>query len=125
MTTLENLERKWKSYFLIVGIMMAALAVIGYFIGKSRSEKEYKHISGFAWSMEEWAKRSKSVRTSYNPDTDLNTETLTLVPGDARWLDFVFWCFNNKLAEHQVEAYGGTEWKGPTGGVIFHCVVAY
>ncbi len=120
MTTLENPEQKWKSFFLIVGIMMVALAVIAYFIGKSRGEKEYKHISGFAWSNEEWATRSKGVRTSYNPNTDLNTETLTLVPGDARWLDFVFWCFNNKLAEHQVEAYGGTEWKGPTGGVIFH-----
>jgi len=60
------------------------------------------------------------VRTSYNPDADLTDSTLTLVPGDPRWLDFVYWALNNKVAEHQVEAYGGTAWDGPKGGVIFH-----
>jgi mono/diheme cytochrome c family protein len=101
-------------------LLIAAAAIVAYVIGRNRGEERYHHISGFAWNKEEWAKRSKGVRTSYNPDKDLDTETLTLVPGDERWLDFVFWCFNNKLAEHQVEAYGGTEWSGPTGGVIFH-----
>jgi mono/diheme cytochrome c family protein len=99
-------------------ILVAGIAV--YLIGKHFGEEKYHHISGFAWSSDEWAARSKGVRTSYNPDRDLSTTELTLVPGDPRWLDFVFWCFNNKLAEHQVEAYGGTEWNGPTGGVIFH-----
>ena len=74
----------------------------------------------FRSSDEEWAKHSHGIRTSYNRDHDLSTTELTLVPGDERWLDFVFWCVNNKVAEHQVEAYGGTEWNGPTGGIIFH-----
>ncbi len=96
------------------------MAGVAYFIGSWQATKHYHVISGFAWSDEEWANRSKGIRTSYNPDHDLSTSDLTLVPGDPRWLDFVFWCFNNKLAEHQVEAYGGTEWDGPKGGVIFH-----
>ncbi|MBI3788056.1 MAG: c-type cytochrome [Ignavibacteriales bacterium] len=120
MATSQDLKRQGTSFFLIVGIVIVLFAVVAYFVGKSRGEKEYRHISGFAWGKDEWAKRTKGLRTSYNPDSDLNTEALTLVPGDERWLDFVFWSFNNKLAEHQVEAYGGTEWEGPQGGVIFH-----
>ena len=120
MTTSQNPERKGTSSLVITGILIILFAITAYFVGKSRGEKEHHHISGFAWGKEEWARRSKGIRTSYNPNSDLNTETLTLVPGDERWLDFVFWCFNNKLAEHQVEAYGGTEWEGPQGGVIFH-----
>jgi cytochrome c oxidase cbb3-type subunit 2 len=73
-----------------------------------------------SWSKVEWQKRCAGVRTSYNTSADLTDEALTLVPGDARWLDFVYWTFNNKLAEHQVEAYSGTGWDGPKGGVIFH-----
>jgi cytochrome c oxidase cbb3-type subunit 2 len=106
--------------WLIAVIAILAVGVAGYYIGKSRGEEKNRHISAFAWDKEEWARRTRGIRTSYNPDHDLNTETLTLVPGDERWLDFVFWCFNNKLAEHQVEAYGGTEWEGPKGGIIFH-----
>jgi cytochrome c oxidase cbb3-type subunit 2 len=94
--------------------------IAAFFFGRNSGEQKYHHISGFAWSSDEWAERSKGIRTSFNPDHDLSTTELTIVPGDPRWLDFVFWCFNNKLAEHQVEAYGGTEWQGPTGGVIFH-----
>lgn len=101
-------------------LSLLVLAGLAYFIGRWQAAKQYHVISGFVWSDDEWAKRSKGVRTSYNPDHDLSTTDLTLVPGDPRWLDFVFWCFNNKLAEHQVEAYGGTEWDGPKGGVIFH-----
>jgi mono/diheme cytochrome c family protein len=104
---------------LLFGVMLV-VGIAVYFTGKHYGEEKYHHISGFAWSSEEWANRSRGIRTSYNPDHDLSTTELTLVPGDPRWLDFVFWCFNNKLAEHQVEAYGGTEWDGPTGGVIFH-----
>lgn len=106
-----------------VSVWISVLIVLGvgaYFLGRWQSARQYRVISGFAWSDEEWAQRSKGIRTSYNPDHDLSTTELTLVPGDPRWLDFVFWCFNNKLAEHQVEAYGGTEWNGPRGGVIFH-----
>jgi len=120
MTTSQNPERRGTSSLVISTIVIVVFATLAYFIGKSRGEKEYHHISGFAWGKDEWAMRTKGIRTSYNPNADLNTENLTLVPGDERWLDFVFWCFNNKLAEHQVEAYGGTEWKGPQGGVIFH-----
>jgi mono/diheme cytochrome c family protein len=73
-----------------------------------------------AWTSAEWRERCRDVRTSYHPDGDLTDETLTLVPGDPRWLDFVYWSIDNKVAEHQVEAYGGTNWNGPKGGVIFH-----
>lgn len=73
-----------------------------------------------AWNKQRWAEKTKGIRTSYNPDHDLSTEELTLVPGDERWLDFVYWSFANKVSEHQLEAYGGTGWEGPTGGVIFH-----
>jgi cytochrome c oxidase cbb3-type subunit 2 len=120
MTGLQNPEGRKSSFFWVAGLVLVLSAVAAYFIGKSRGEKEFHHISGFAWSKDEWINRSKGIRTSYNPDSDLSSDALTLVPGDARWLDFVFWCFNNKLAEHQVEAYGGTEWEGPQGGVIFH-----
>ncbi|MFQ5918071.1 MAG: c-type cytochrome [Candidatus Binatia bacterium] len=78
------------------------------------------HLGPNAWDKQKWAEKAKGIRTSYNPDHDLSAEELTLVPGDERWLDFVYWCFANKLTEHQVEAYGGTDWEGPTGGVIFH-----
>lgn len=101
-------------------ILLIAGVIAAYLAGRSSGEKKYSHISGFAWGADEWAAKSRGIRTSYNPDHDLSTTQLTLTPGDPRWLDFVFWCFNNKLAEHQVEAYGGTEWEGPTGGVIFH-----
>ncbi len=105
---------------ILAAAVVAAAAGISYRSGRRAGETKYRHVSGFGWDREEWARRSKGVRTSYNPDHDLNMETLTLVPGDERWLDFVFWCFNNKVIEHQVEAYGGTEWAGPQGGVIFH-----
>ncbi|HUL45192.1 MAG TPA: c-type cytochrome [Bacteroidota bacterium] len=106
----------------IPGLIVVLIAgiIVAFFAGKSSGEKKYHHISGFAWDAAEWAEKTKGIRTSYNPDHDLDATQLTLTPGDPRWLDFVFWCFNNKLAEHQVEAYGGTEWDGPTGGVIFH-----
>jgi cytochrome c oxidase cbb3-type subunit 2 len=73
-----------------------------------------------SWTREQWQQRCGGVRTSYNPGAELSDTTLTLVPGDPRWVDFVYWSFNNKVAEHQVEAYGGTGWAGPKGGVIFH-----
>ncbi len=78
------------------------------------------HLGPASWSSARWQEQCRGVRTSYNPDRDLTDENLTLVPGDPRWLDFVYWSIDNKLAEHQVESYGGTGWKGPTGGVIFH-----
>src|SRR5689334_20676596 len=78
------------------------------------------HLGSFAWTADQWKKRCLGVRTSYNPSDDLTDDTLTLVPGDPRWIDFVYWTLNNKVAEHQVEAYGGTSWEGPKGGVIFH-----
>lgn len=88
--------------------------------GCSRRSLAKQHLSPMTWTQAEWQDRCRGVRTSYNPKSDLTDETLTLVPGDARWLDFVYWSFNNKAAEHQVEAYGGTGWEGPQGGVIFH-----
>ncbi|MCP3916013.1 MAG: c-type cytochrome [bacterium] len=79
-----------------------------------------EHLSPIAWSSKQWRAACGGLRTSYNPDHDLSDTELTLVPGDERWVDFVYWTLNNKIAEHQVEEYGGTEWDGPTGGVVFH-----
>jgi mono/diheme cytochrome c family protein len=120
MTTSSASPQRSPLWVILLGVVLVVLAIGAYYVGRDAGEKKYHHISGFAWDAEQWAQRTKGIRTSYNPNSDLNSETLTLVPGDERWLDFVFWCFNNKVAEHQVEAYGGTEWEGPQGGVIFH-----
>jgi hypothetical protein len=77
-------------------------------------------ISGAAWSNAQWEQRCKEVRTTYNPATPLAPDRLTLKPDDERFLDFLYWVWANKIIEHQVEAVGGTEWSGPTNGVIFH-----
>ena len=77
-------------------------------------------VSAAAWSDTQWAQHCKEVRTSLNPTTPLRTDVLTLKPDDPRFLDFLYWVWANKIIEHQVEQVGGTEWNGPTGGVIFH-----
>ena len=77
-------------------------------------------ISDAAWSDAQWAQHCKSVRTTYNPKGSFNTETLTIKPDDRRFIDFLYWVWSNKIIEHQVEQVGGTAWKGPTTGVIFH-----
>lgn len=77
-------------------------------------------IAPYARSDEEWAKRCQGVRTSYNPHRDLSNEELTITPEDERFEDFLYWVWNNKLTEHQVEQFGGTLWEGPKTGVIFH-----
>ncbi len=119
-TTPSSAGRSSKYLVLSFVIILIVGATVSYFAGRSSGERKYHHISGFAWDAATWAEKTKGIRTSYNPDRDLDATQLTLTPGDPRWLDFVFWCFNNKVAEHQVEAYGGTEWDGPKGGVIFH-----
>lgn len=77
-------------------------------------------ISSAAWSEAQWEQRCKDVRTSYNSRTPLRTDQLTLSPDNPRFLDFLYWVWTNKITEHQVEQIGGTEWNGPTIGVIFH-----
>ncbi len=77
-------------------------------------------VSSAPWTEEQWTQRCLPVRSSYNPSLPLNTDTLTLKPEDPRYLDFLYWVWANKIIEHQVEQVGGTEWEGPTGGVIFH-----
>ncbi|WP_447975163.1 hypothetical protein [Nitrospira sp. Kam-Ns4a] len=77
-------------------------------------------ISSAAWSDAQWEQRCADVRTSYNPTGPLRTDTLTIKPWDPRFLDFLYWVWANKIIEHQVEQVGGTEWEGPTNGVIFH-----
>jgi mono/diheme cytochrome c family protein len=104
--------------FLLLSILAAACMPANG--SKEGASKNRLHLSAMAWTKADWQKRCTGVRTSFNPTADLGDEVLTLVPGDERWLDFVYWAINNKLAEHQVEAYGGTGWNGPTGGVIFH-----
>jgi hypothetical protein len=66
------------------------------------------HLGPAFWTAARWQQRCGGVRTSYNPDRELTDQTLTLVPGDARWLDFIFWAFNNKVTEHhrlEVQTY--------------------
>jgi len=77
-------------------------------------------ISNYAWNDRQWEQRCKTVRTSYNPDRPLSNSQLTLSPQDERFVDFLYWVWANKISEHQVEQVGGTEWQGPTDGVIFH-----
>jgi cytochrome c oxidase cbb3-type subunit 2 len=85
-----------------------------------RGRSNRAHLGPGAWTSAQWRQRCDGVRTSFNPTTELSDSALTLTPGDARWVDFVYWAINNKVAEHQVESYGGTGWDGPKGGVIFH-----
>jgi plastocyanin len=77
-------------------------------------------LQDYAWSKEQWVEASKDVRTSYNPNGHLNPDELTLTVEDERFVDFIYWVWNNKIDEHQVEMIGGSEWNGPTNGVIFH-----
>ena len=77
-------------------------------------------LSGAAWSNDEWEAHCKSVRTSYNEEAPLTNDALTITTEDPRFLDFLYWVWANKIIEHQVEQVGGTEWRGPRDGVIFH-----
>lgn len=77
-------------------------------------------LSEAAWSDAQWEAHCLSVRTSYNPNSPLMNDSLSLTAEDPRFLDFLYWVWANKIIEHQVEQVGGTEWTGPTDGVIFH-----
>ncbi|MGH7230890.1 MAG: hypothetical protein ACREJU_05945 [Nitrospiraceae bacterium] len=77
-------------------------------------------IGAAAWSDVQWAQHCRHVRTTYNPDSLLRMDSLTLTQDDPRFLDFLYWIWANKIIEHQVEQIGGTEWSGPSTGVIFH-----
>ena len=77
-------------------------------------------VGPYAWNDEQWGKHCGKVRTTYNTQTPLSTTALTLTPADERFVDFLYWVWANKIIEHQVEQVGGTEWDGPTNGVIFH-----
>lgn len=89
-------------------------------VARDEPRTNAEHLSPIAWTSAEWQEGCAGVRTSYNPDRELSDDELTIVPGDPLWIDFVYWTLNNKIAEHQVEQYGGTEWDGPAGGVVFH-----
>lgn len=94
------------------------LVIVGSFT--SRSSTEAFPVSRAAWSEVQWEQHCKHVRTTYNPTSPLSTKVLTLQPDDPRSVDFFHWVWANKIIEHQVEQVGGTEWKGPRNGVIFH-----
>jgi mono/diheme cytochrome c family protein len=102
--------------FVLFVVLVSFVLLVAACSGRSNRA----HLGPGAWSSAQWQARCGGVRTSYNPSHELSDSELTLTPGDARWLDFVYWAINNKVAEHQVEAYGGTGWNGPKGGVIFH-----
>ena len=95
--------------------------VLGLMLGLLMSHSAYAFpVGNQAWSDAQWQQHCRDVRTSYNPDTPLSNTRLTLAPQDPRFTDFLFWVWANKITEHQVEQLGGTEWDGPTDGVIFH-----
>jgi hypothetical protein len=77
-------------------------------------------LSSAAWSEAQWEQHCHEIRTTYNPNTPLATKALTVTQDDIRFVDFLYWVWANKIIEHQVEQVGGTEWDGPTHGVIFH-----
>ena len=77
-------------------------------------------VSSYAWTDAQWEERCTKVRTSFNPHTPLSKTIITITPNDPRFVDFLYWVWANKIIEHQVEQVGGTEWDGPTNGVIFH-----
>jgi hypothetical protein len=77
-------------------------------------------VSQAAWSDQVWEAHCTPIRTSFNPESALPTDRLTLGPHDPRFVDFLYWVWANKITEHQVEQIGGTEWDGPRNGVIFH-----
>jgi hypothetical protein len=77
-------------------------------------------ISSYAWTDAQWETRCSKVRTSFNPNSPLSNTQLSLTAKDPRFVDFLYWVWANKITEHQVEQVGGTEWDGPTNGVIFH-----
>ncbi|WHZ24607.1 MAG: hypothetical protein OJF47_003719 [Nitrospira sp.] len=77
-------------------------------------------VSSAAWSEAQWEQHCQAIRTTYNPTAPLATNALTLNQDDPRFVDFLYWVWANKIIEHQVEQVGGTEWNGPTTGVIFH-----
>jgi hypothetical protein len=98
----------------LLAFMVAWLSVLAPYAASAFS------VSSAAWSDAEWKSRCAKIRTSYNPDSSLRSDALTLKPEDTRFLDFVYWVWANKIIEHQVEQVGGTEWQGPSDGVIFH-----
>ena len=77
-------------------------------------------VSSAAWSDTQWEQHCRSSRTTYNPGSPPRTDVLTIASDDPRFLDFLYWVWGNKIIEHQIEQIGGTEWNGPSEGVIFH-----
>lgn len=110
MRAVQAMERFWVliAWALLLGLPAFVLPVWAF------------PVSSAAWSDRQWEQHCKNVRTTYNPTTPLATDRLTLRSEDLRFLDFLYWVWANKIIEHQVEQVGGTEWKGPTNGVIFH-----
>lgn len=98
---------------LLASVLIAGLCAMN-------TETEAFPVSGAAWSEAQWEQHCKNVKTTYNQASPFATKELTLKPDDPRFLDFLYWVWANKIIEHQVEQVGGTEWTGPTNGVIFH-----
>ena len=109
---LSRYVRRMSRTLILVSLVLVAIGC--------RGRTNRAHLGPGAWTSAQWQARCGGVRTSFNPSSELSDTELTIVPGDPRWLDFVYWAIDNKVAEHQVESYGGTGWDGPKGGVIFH-----
>ena len=98
--------------------VFVGLVMVGLFHASSGAEAF--PVSSAAWSEAQWEQHCQAIRTTYNPTAPLATKALTLNQDDPRFVDFLYWVWANKIIEHQVEQVGGTEWNGPTTGVIFH-----
>jgi hypothetical protein len=116
MSTQRHSCMRWtgSAVSLLLCSAVASLVVPGAVTGLAFS------ISSAAWTQEQWTQHCTSIRTSYNPHKPFVTDRLTLAIENPRFLDFLYWVWANKITEHQVEQVGGTEWSGPSNGVIFH-----
>ena len=99
-------------------VLFVFLVIVGAFTCSPSAEAF--QVSSAAWSDAQWEQHCKDIRTTFNPTSPLTTKALTLRQDDPRFIDLLFWVWANKIIEHQVEQVGGTEWNGPTNGVIFH-----
>ena len=100
-------------------ILPITVALLGSILIQNSPAQAFT-VGNYAWDEEQWAKQCQNVRTTYNTKESLSTTALTLKPTNERFVDFLYWVWANKIIEHQVEQVGGTEWDGPTNGVIFH-----
>lgn len=68
---------------------------------------------------EHWQQRCAGVRSSYNPQTDLRTDALTLNPNDPRWHAFLAWVQKQQIATFTVVGLSPRGSTATEEGVVF------